>query len=103
MTPQEFNYTFRIEKVSFPYLTENDTVYRIRQRNIKRKFNWSLFKFETVESWKEAPIWPISTNDYADPIWSDGSNTFSTLEAAENSLNELRRHLLSQYKTTELV
>jgi hypothetical protein len=56
MTPQEFNYTFRIEKVSFPYLTEKDTVYRIRQRNITRKFNWSLFKFEKVESWDKAPM-----------------------------------------------
>jgi hypothetical protein len=100
MNPQEFNYTFRIEKVSFPYLTENDTVYRIRQRNIKRKFNWSMFKFETVESWDEAPRIEDEIGNY---IWSDGSSTFSTLDAAEKSLEQLRKHLLSQYKTTELV
>ncbi len=100
MTPQEFNYTFRIEKVSFPYLTEKDTVYRIRQRNIKRKFNWSLFKFEKVETWKEAPM---VYDEVENLLWSGGGDKFTTLDAAEKSLEQLRRHLLSQYKLTEIV
>jgi hypothetical protein len=100
MTPQEFNYTFIIEKVSFPYLPNQSAVYRIRQRNIKRKFNWSLFKFETVESWNEVPM---VYDEIENLLWSDGSSTFTTLEFAEKSLNELRIHLLSQYKLTEIV
>lgn len=100
MNPQEFNYTFRIERVSFPYLPNQSDVYRIRKRNIRRKFNWSTFKFEKVESWDEAPRVEDEVGNY---IWADGSITFMTLEFAEKSLEELRRHLLSQYKTTELI
>jgi hypothetical protein len=59
-----------------------------------------MFKFETVESWDEAPRIEDEIGNY---IWSDGSSTFTTLEFAEKSLNELRIHLLSQYKLTEIV
>lgn len=100
MNPQEFNYTFRIERVSFPYLPNQSDVYRIRKRNIRRKFNWSLFKFEKIESWDEAPR-VEDENEYT--LWSDGSSTFMTLEFAEKSLENLRKCLLSQYKITEII